>query len=332
VASDDAKTVTGGQFISLWSLFTRIGKAEKALEYEAAGYLMACLDSDPIGMNYLRRREASGLVRPMEMGARLHLVRLLGIFASQGTLLDAEDRPNDDAQPTFERAGFYQSDIFPFLARHDVAIWTDDDAESSSVGDGRRIPGWMKTYADRTWISRSRAAKLLLAQTDKADLPSPHYEDVLDQWHGALSDAIDRGEITTDGKRCNPLLAHADLCAWAQRQCYAWPFAAPNPADAEAVNAVAPCPANSGRALKHTLGTRNTPLNAVIDRAKTLALDGNDSHSVWAALVKLAQDVNRPPPLLGYADEEGIKWDKNGTVSFFTKKAFDGRWTRAKLR
>lgn len=73
-------------------------------------------------------------------------------------------------------------------------------------------------------------------------------------------------------------------------------------------------------------------MSAVIDRAKALALDGNDSHSVWAALVKLAQDVNRPPPLLGYVDEEGIKWDKSGTLAFLTKKAFDSRWTRAKSR
>lgn len=341
VVNDDAKTAPDGQFINLWRLFIRIGKAEKALEYEAAGYLMSCLDNDPTGMNYLRRLNASGLVLPMDMGARLHLVRLLGIFASQGALLDADDRPNDDAQPTFERAGFYQSDILPFLSRHDVAVWLDDDAENAAFADGRRIPGWMLAYADRTWISHSRAAKLLLAGTDKSELPSPHYEDALEQWDEALSDAIDRGEIAIADKARNPLLAHADLCAWAQRHGYAWPFAAPKPAGAEAVNAAALepetaaadlCPDNSARTVKHTLGTRSNPLSAVIDRAKALALDENDPHSVWAALVKLAQDVNRPPPLLGYADEEGIKWDKGGTLAFLTKKAFDSRWTRAKSR
>lgn len=338
---DNAKTAPGGQFISLWRLFIRIGKAEKALEYEAAGHLMSCLDSDPTGMNYLRRRDASGLVLPMDMGARLHLVRLLGIFASQGALLDADDRPNDDAQPTFERAGFFQSDILPFLARHDVAVWLDDAAEDAALPDGRRIPGWTLAYADRTWISHSRAAKLLLAVTDKPDLPSPLYEDALDQWDEALSDAIDRGEIAIADKVHNPLLAHADLCSWAQRHGYAWPFAAPKPAGAEAVNIAAlesevvsadPRQDNSARTVKHSLGTRSNALSAVIDQAKALALDGDDPHSVWAALVKLAQDVNRPPPLLGYADEEGIKWDKSGTPAFLTKKAFDGRWARAKAR
>jgi len=145
VVNDNAETALDGQFISLWRLFIQIGKAEKSLEYEAAGYLMSCLDSDPSGMNYLRRRDASGLVLPMDMGARLHLVRLLGIFASQGALLDADDRPNDDAQPMFERAGFYLSDILPFLAQHDVAVWLGDEA----LPDGRRIPGWMLAYADK---------------------------------------------------------------------------------------------------------------------------------------------------------------------------------------
>lgn len=342
VANDNGETALDGQFISLWCLFIRIGKAEKSLEHEAAGYVMSCLDSDPTGMNYLRRRDASsGLVLPMDMGARLHIVRLLGMFASQGALLDADDRPNDDAQPTFESVGCYQSDILPFLAQHDVAVWLDDEAGKAALPDGRRIPGWMLAYADRAWISRSRAAKLLLAVTDKADLLSPQYESALDQWGEVLSDAISRGEIVAANKGGSTQLSHADLCAWAQKQGYSWPFAAPKPAGAKSVPPAAPEPkavvANSSphedaRTVKHTLRTRSDGLSAVIAKAKALALDGNDPNAVWAALVKLAQDVNRPPPLLGYVDGEGVKWDQSGTIVIQSNKAFRARWARAKSR
>jgi hypothetical protein len=85
-------------------------------------------------------------------------------------------------------------------------------------------------------------------------------------------------------------------------------------------------------ATKHSLGTRSNPLKAVIDKAKSLAEEPNDTHSVWAALAKLAQENNRPAPLLGYADAEGVKWDDNGTVKFFTKKNLTDRLRRANTR
>jgi hypothetical protein len=36
--------------------------------------------------------------------------------------------------------------------------------------------------------------------------------------------------------------------------------------------------------------------------------------------------------LLGYAEAEGIKWDDNGTVKFFTKKNLTDRLRRANTR
>ncbi|WP_446900901.1 hypothetical protein [Burkholderia sp. YIM B11467] len=83
---------------------------------------------------------------------------------------------------------------------------------------------------------------------------------------------------------------------------------------------------------KRSIGTRSNPLKAVIEKAKSSAADPSDNHSVWAALVKLAQDANRPAPLLGYADAEGVKWDDNGTVKFFTKRNLADRARRAKAR
>ncbi len=85
-------------------------------------------------------------------------------------------------------------------------------------------------------------------------------------------------------------------------------------------------------ATKHSLGTRSNPLKAVIDKAKSLAEDPSDTHSVWAALSKLAQEISRPAPLLGYAEAEGVKWDDNGTVKFFTKKNLTDRLRRANTR
>lgn len=92
---------------------------------------------------------------------------------------------------------------------------------------------------------------------------------------------------------------------------------------------------NSGPSVvitKRSIGTRSNPLKAVIEKAKSSAADPSDNHSVWAALVKLAQDANRPAPLLGYADAEGVKWDDNGTVRFFTKKNLVDRVRRANAR
>lgn len=91
---------------------------------------------------------------------------------------------------------------------------------------------------------------------------------------------------------------------------------------------------NSGPSVitKRSIGTRSNPLKAVIDIARSTAADQGDIHPVWVAFVKLAQDANRPAPLLGYADAEGVKWDDNGTVKFFTKRNLADRVRRAKAR
>lgn len=85
-------------------------------------------------------------------------------------------------------------------------------------------------------------------------------------------------------------------------------------------------------ATRHILGTRSNPLKAIIDKAKESATDQADPHSIWAALVQLAQSKNPPAPLVGFADAEGVKWDDSGTVKFLTKKALGDRLRRAKAR
>lgn len=216
----------GGPFISLWDLFAQIGKAETAFLEEAAGYLVSCLDNDPTGINYLRRRDESGRILPLDIGARLYLLRQLSIFASQGTLFDADDRPTDDAQPTFERAVFYTSDIYPFLARHDVAVSHPDEnsLEERLFPDGRSVPGWILAYDGQTWISRNRATKILLAGTSDAELARPQYDKTFFQWDAALADAIERGTIATTTVSRKQMLAHADIRAWCAQHGYFWPL------------------------------------------------------------------------------------------------------------
>ncbi|NPC57854.1 hypothetical protein [Caenimonas soli] len=91
-------------------------------------------------------------------------------------------------------------------------------------------------------------------------------------------------------------------------------------------------PASEGAApapsvLEHKVKNRADPLAAVIEKAKEFAANSNDYQSVWAALVELAQSSGRPAPLLGYAEEEGVKYrtDTIDGVKFFTKNALRKR-------
>ncbi|HDR9271199.1 hypothetical protein ACX84G_21920 [Burkholderia pseudomallei] len=220
----------GGRFVSLWELFPQIGQAEREFDNEAARYLVSRLESDPTGINDIRCRDESGVILPLDMGARLHLLQQLDIFGKQATLFDADGTPNDDAQPMFERFGFYASDIYPFLARNDVAVLRpgDEGSEGRVFPDGRRIPSWILAYDGQAWLTRSRAAKILIAGTKDADLWPPQYDDVFSKWDEALEDAIDRDEIAMKKVARKPMLSHADICAWCAQHGYVWPLEAPD--------------------------------------------------------------------------------------------------------
>jgi len=218
-----------GGFISLWELFSQIGKAERVHEDEAARILVTALENDPTGISHMRRRDESGLVLPLDMEGRLHLLRQLSIFASQGTLFDADDTPNHQAQPTFEGFGAYAADVYPFLSRNDVALSYagNDGVEGRAFPDGRHIPAWMVAYDGQPWLSRYRVTKILMEGTADADLHLPQCDDVFWKWDAALSDAIMRESIAVRTVANKPMLWHADVSAWCEQHGYTWPLESP---------------------------------------------------------------------------------------------------------
>ena len=82
--------------------------------------------------------------------------------------------------------------------------------------------------------------------------------------------------------------------------------------------------ANNGKV--HSLMRRTNALDAVIRMAKASAAEPDDYQSVWAALVQLAQRKERPAPLTGYAEGEGVLYqDGENPCKSFTKAALRKR-------
>lgn len=78
---------------------------------------------------------------------------------------------------------------------------------------------------------------------------------------------------------------------------------------------------------------RTDELSAVIKLACKEALDPDDWPSVWAALVALAEKDDRPAPLMGYVEGEGIKYKKDGEehgIGYLTRDNFRQRCGRRK--
>jgi hypothetical protein len=164
-----------------------------------------------------------------------------------------------------------------------------------------------------------------------------------------LCDAAQRGELPTyapgesvryvyvGGRRPRSYYEEAywdDLNAWLERNepRVVFRFAKPSPSEAASVEETKQGRLHTRPAAGSSLRKRSNPLTAIIDMAKREAADQNDTHSVWAALVKLASQNAPPAPLVGYADEEGVKWEAEGTVNFLTKRNLADRLRRAKPR
>lgn len=88
-------------------------------------------------------------------------------------------------------------------------------------------------------------------------------------------------------------------------------------------------PEKASRGIKfHKLKTRRNALDAVIEQATKMATAPDDYHSVWASLVSLAERKDRPAPLLGYVDDDGVKYQGSRKVDFFNKDALRKRMAR----
>jgi hypothetical protein len=66
---------------------------------------------------------------------------------------------------------------------------------------------------------------------------------------------------------------------------------------------------------RYRLQGKRDGLTAVIELARALAADSDDTHSVWASLVALAESIYRPPPLLGLTDDGTAVRYRSETVS-----------------
>jgi hypothetical protein len=79
--------------------------------------------------------------------------------------------------------------------------------------------------------------------------------------------------------------------------------------------------------VKSSSSRRKGALSAVLCRARQEATEPTCPHSVWAALVNLAQGKNPPPELTDYHPKNGIQ--ATGTrTGWLTKAAFMERWRR----
>lgn len=76
---------------------------------------------------------------------------------------------------------------------------------------------------------------------------------------------------------------------------------------------------NAVKVTRHRQKTRKDMLDAPIEKAKEKAIDREDYHSVWAALMHMAKTPDLYPPLLGHADDE-LKWGVADEINFFSKE------------
>ena len=124
----------------------------------------------------------------------------------------------------------------------------------------------------------------------------------------------------------------ADLDAWMTAKAappvpVVTPAVTPRDAPVDTTGMVAVLESPPVVATSHKLKTRRNVLDAVIEQAKKSAISPSDYHSVWAALVSLAESKDRPAPLLGYVEEDGVKYQGSGKVEFFKKDSLRKRMT-----
>ena len=105
----------------------------------------------------------------------------------------------------------------------------------------------------------------------------------------------------------------------------------PTAEDRTAPPAVPVATAAESATRTHELKRRGDALAAVLTLAKKQALDADSWQSVWASLVALAQAADRPAPLLGYTEGEGVKYQTDSAErpdGWLTREAYRRRFER----
>lgn len=81
-------------------------------------------------------------------------------------------------------------------------------------------------------------------------------------------------------------------------------------------------PAKAKTSTINKTTTRKHVLDPIIKKAKAAAVDPDNYLSVWPQLVEIARSANRPKPLTGYAEDEGVLYEtENNPCKPFTKDA-----------
>ncbi|CAJ0873876.1 hypothetical protein R77569_02566 [Ralstonia mannitolilytica] len=77
----------------------------------------------------------------------------------------------------------------------------------------------------------------------------------------------------------------------------------------------------NGKTIHVPRTRRRHALGHVIGKAKHAANEPDNYLSVWPELMRLAEQDEPPAPLLGYVDGEGVKYQTDNGIKFFTKDA-----------
>lgn len=118
----------------------------------------------------------------------------------------------------------------------------------------------------------------------------------------------------------------SELAALAQTPPEAAPVKQESPASA--IAAARPATSPAPRTFTPLKGTRSNILDGVIQAARSAAHDPDNYQQVWAELVRMAESSNRPAPLRGYVEGEGLKYQDESKIKFLTKNALRGRFYR----
>lgn len=245
----------------------------------------------------------------LHMGATLSIEEASSYLAEQGFELDIR-RPNTEFYDTFDETTANGKSI---NWRYWMSMKTLTAAQSSRLMVGldpdiftnlnHNGPARINTSKRR---GRARDIERLALNLGMTEAPASEWL----AWaksHGFSLHKLFVVEVEGKGADDEPITA---------------PAVEPESAHSAAPNEAKPASNESSEqsVTTHKIETRTNALTAVISTAIKKSLCPNDAHSIWAAFVAMADNQNRPYPLLGYVETEGVKYQNESGVAFITKE------------